>query len=314
MKRKNALKLGQRKGQLQFPFAWLFAIIVGAVILFLAIFAAVRITQTQEVAIDASTAKEIGVLLNPLETGFESASTTTISLPSETRIFNSCEIEGYFGRQIIRLSQRSFGKWTETDINVGFSNKYIFSEEFVEGKSFYLFSKPFNFPFKVSDVIYLIPTKKNYCFIDAPQEISEEIGNLNLENMHFNECPEGSVEVCFEGSCDIKVDVGRKYVEKRNDKMYFHENSLMYAAIFSNPEIYECQFRRLMQRGSQLSQIYLEKANFVSREECSPNLNSELLSLANLENNIDSSRSLNQIVDVAEEAGSKNEIADCKLW
>ncbi len=78
---------------------------------------------------------------------------TSLILPSETRIYNKCNTDGEFGRQIIKISQKSFDKWTETDVDVGFSNKYIFSENYVEGKKFYIFSKPLDFPFKISDLI-----------------------------------------------------------------------------------------------------------------------------------------------------------------
>lgn len=301
------------RGQVQLPFAWLFAIIVGAVILFLTIFAVTKITNTQQLALDATTAKEIGVLLNPLETGFESARTTSITLPSETRIYNRCNNNGYFGRQIIKLSQKSFGKWTDTDIEVGFSNKYIFSDYSVEGRSFYLFSKPFEFPFKVSDVIYLTSKDINYCFIDAG-EFQEEIENLNLDNIYFEECPSGSVEVCFRGDCEITVNPGGKYVEKKGERMYFSNDALMYAAIFSEKGVYECQLGRLMQRGSQLSQLYLEKSNLVSNKECLPNLDSELLSLVSFENNFNLSNSIIYGADIAKTLGSKNEISSCRLW
>src|SRR3989338_4452091 len=153
-----------KRGFLQFSFAWLFAIIVGVFILVLAIYAATKLISTEQTALDASSAKEIGILLNPLETGFESGSKNSITLPSETRIYNRCSIEGNFGRQIIKISQYSFGKWTDTDVNVGFSNKYVFSDDYEEGKTFYLFSKPFNFPFKVTDVVYLSSLQKKYCF------------------------------------------------------------------------------------------------------------------------------------------------------
>ena len=67
-----------KNGFLEIPFAWLFSIVVGVVILFLAIFLTVRVTQTQETRLDATTAKEIGILLNPLETIFETAKTTSL--------------------------------------------------------------------------------------------------------------------------------------------------------------------------------------------------------------------------------------------
>ena len=120
------------KGFLQMSFAWLFALIVGAFILFLAIYASTSIVQTEQTSTDAKTAKEIGILLNPLETGFETGKTNSIIIPSETRIFNRCNNDGFFGRQIIKVSQKTFGEWTDTNVDVGFSNKYIFSENFVE--------------------------------------------------------------------------------------------------------------------------------------------------------------------------------------
>ena len=115
-----------KRGYLQISFAWMFAIIVGIFILFLAIFATTKLIKTDQTIIDSKTAKEIGVLLNPLETGFETGKSTSLILPSETRIYNKCNTDGEFGRQIIKISQKSFDKWTETDVDVGFSNKYIF--------------------------------------------------------------------------------------------------------------------------------------------------------------------------------------------
>lgn len=304
-----------RNGFLEIPFSWLFAIIIGSMIIFLAIFAVTKILQTQEIAIDAQTSKQIGILLNPLEIGFETEKTTSMILPSETRIFNRCNNNGYFGRQIIKVSQKSFGKWTETDVDVGFSNKYIFSEEFVEGKKFYLFSKPFKLPFKVADVIYLTSSEKMYCFEGAPDEIEDEISNLNQDNLFFEDCPRESVEICFSGDCDIKVNTGLGYVEKRGEKMYFNDDSLMFAAIFSDPFVYECQLKRLMQRGNQLSQLYIEKANFISREECFSSADFQLVLLASSEYSFNSSvQNLNSISEIAKKIQSINKVADCKLW
>ena len=303
----------------QISFAWLFAIIVGGIILFLAIYAVVKISSTQEIAIDAQTSKQIGVLLNPLETGFETAQTTSMILPAETRIFNRFSSQGYFGRQIIKVSQKSFGGWTDTDIDVGFSNKYIFSEEFVEGKKFYLFSKPFKLPFKVADVIYITSADKKYCFTgDIPRDTEEEIENLNQGNLFLEgegECPKDSIEVCFNGNCDIEVSIESDYsgyVEKRNNRSYFEGDALMYAAIFSDLNIYEGQLKRLMQRGSQLSQLYVEKAGF---EGCFSNVDSKLFLLADLENKFKSSgQSLSRIVSLAKDIGKINDAAYCKLW
>ena len=128
-----------KKDGLQISFAWIFAIIVGAIILFLAIYAVVKLIGTEQTISDVEIAKEIGVLMNPLETSFQSAQSTSMFLPAETRIYNRCNNVGDFGEQSIKVTQKSFGKWSETEIDVEFLNKYVFSDEYVEGKKFYLF-------------------------------------------------------------------------------------------------------------------------------------------------------------------------------
>ena len=102
--RKNIL----RRGYLQVSFAWLFAIIAGIFILFLAIYMAVRVVETGTYQIDSKTAKNLGILLNPLETSIESAEKNKIILPVETRIYNECYENGVFGEQ--RSEERRVGK------------------------------------------------------------------------------------------------------------------------------------------------------------------------------------------------------------
>jgi len=314
-----------KRGFLNIPFAWLFAIIAGTFILFLAIFATTKIIKTSNTQIDAETAKEIGILLNPLETGFETGKVTSMSLPSETRIYNRCNNDGIFGKQIIKVSQKNFDKWTDTDIDIGFSNKYIFSEEYVEGKKFYLFSKPFDFPFKISDLIYIVSSKKNYCFTGIKDnkemnDITDEISALNQENFFLNECPENSFMICFSGAssnsgqCDVLVNTAGKYVEKNNERIYFEGNSLMYAAIFSDKSVYECQLKRLMQRTENLALLYKDKADFISEKECKSNLNSELLTLSNLAKSLSSSANLASVNYIVEEIENKNNLAECKIF
>ena len=305
-----------KKAFLQMSFAWIFAILVGGFILFLAIFASTKLINTEQTALDAETAKEIGVLLNPLETGFETGKKNTFILRSETRIHNRCNTQNTFGRQIIKVSQKSFGEWTDSDVDVGFTNKYIFSEDFVEGKKFFLFSKPFEFPFKVTDLIYLTPSNTEYCFIKPTEDIEDEIDDLNQENLKTSDCSETSIKVCFESeNCDIYVNYGSRYVEYGNEKLYFYSDALMYAAIFSTKEVYECQLKRVMQRAQELSLLYKDKAEFISREQCNSNLNPDLIELSNLEKNLGSSENLNNyMITLAENIQTKNNLAQCKLW
>ena len=303
-----------KKGYLQISFAWMFAIIVGIFILFLAIFATTKLIKTDQTIIDSKTAKEIGVLLNPLETGFETGKSTSLILPSETRIYNKCNTDGEFGRQIIKISQKSFDKWTETDVDVGFSNKYIFSENYVEGKKFYIFSKPLDFPFKISDLIYLTSKDKKYCFLDSPENIKDEITSLKQKNIQVNNCSEDSIKVCFNRNCEINVDYNGKYVEKDKSRMYFETDALMYAAIFSEKDIYECQIKRLMKRVENLALLYNDKAGLISQKECNSNLESELSTLNSLTRNLENSNNLNSINFLVEDINKKNDLTECRLW
>ena len=302
-----------KKG-LEMQFAWIFAMIVGAIILVLTMISVLKVTETQNTAIDAATAKEIGVLLNPLETGFESARTTSLVLPKETRIYNNCATDGEFGKQTLRLSQKSFNKWSETDVNVGFENKYIFSDSVAEGRKFLIFSKPFEFPYKVSDLIFLTSSEKKYCFQNAPSDISDELSNLGQENIFLENCPEDSTIVCFSGNCDIKVNFELQSVEKNSKKVFFDDNTLMYAAIFSSPELYECQFKRLMQRDSALASLYSNKAGIVSANGCNTNLGQDLEILSSKLDSIEKSENLNLIIEDVKDISDKNEISRCKLW
>jgi len=304
----------KHKHAMQLPFAWIFAVLIGAFILFLAVYIAVKLINTGETETDLKTGKEIEILLNPLETGFQSSQTTFITIPAETRIYAGCTPKGTFGEQTIKISQWNLKKWTDTDIKVSFQNKYIFSKNYSEGKKFFLFSKPFEMPFKIADLIYLSSSKEKYCFIDAPKSIKEELDSLGQENIATEDCSADSIKICFSygNSCNISVDYTAKVVAKKSDRLYFEGDALMYAAIFSEKSVYECQVKRLMQRIEQLSLLYQEKAMLVSKKNCDTNLN--LASLAAVANNFQDSRDILSLGMISDKIKQDNEFAYCKLW
>lgn len=304
---------------IEMSFSWIFAIIVGIFVLALAFFLISKIIDTGNMQSDAQVAKQIGILLNPLETGFEEGKTSSFSIPAKSRIINKCYTEGNFGRQVIEVSQLSFGKWSSTDVDVGFSNKYIFSNKTTEGRKFYIFAKPFNFPFKISDLIYITSESDKYCFIDAPENIEAELSNLNQANFFTENCDDDNtkIKICFSGSsCDINVQYneGSGSVLKDGETMYFETDALMYAAIFSNSELYECQVKRLMQRLDSLSQIYVDKIGFSASKGCDSNLNSKLMQLNSQAVGIGSSSGLNQIKHLSDDIEELNKYAICSLW
>jgi len=302
------------KKAIQLPFAWIFASLVGAFILFLAIYISIKVIDTGNNGVDLKTGTEIGIILNPLETSLTDGQKTSFSLPVETRIYISCSEKNTFGLQNIQISQMSFKKWTDTNSRVSFENKYIFSRNYSEGKTFYLFSKPLEMPFKVADLFYLTSSKEKYCFIDAPENIKEELESLGQENIATKNCSAQSINICFslKDNCDIGVDYAGKVVVKKLDRLYFEGDALMYAAIFSDKSLYDCQLKRLMQRIEQLSGLYRDKASLVSKEDCNSNL--DLVALAGLARNFENQGDLVAINMLAEEIKQNNEIADCRLW
>lgn len=305
-------------GFLEISFGWLFALIVGAFIIFLAVFFVVKFGEIERVSSDVQLSKSFGILLNPLESGFESGRLSLVELPAETRINSECYEAGNFGSQTLRTSQESFGDFTDSYIDVEFQNKYIFSDNPLEGRNFYLFSKPFEFPFKVADLVYITSSEKEFCFVNAPKEIDEEINDLRQPNLfnftQVNDCPDKSEKICFgtQEECDTIVRIETKTINKNNQIINFEGNALMYAAIFSSPEMYECQVKRLMKRVSILANLYLEKSSVVSVKNCNTNLN--LLSLESSAKSFSSSSDLKQINLIVEDIKKKNDIAYCKLW
>lgn len=315
-----------KSGQLDTSFGWLFAIVVGGFILFLAIFGVMKFINIQKTVQSAETGKSISVLLNPLETGFESGEKVLISSSVETRIIMQCDTQGTFGKQKIQTLQKSLGDWSDTGVNIVLKNKYIFSNTSLEGESFYAFSKPYEFPvendydsaFKIADLIYLTSADEIYCFYNPPSDIETELGNLNIENILIDSCTTKGTKVCFdsgESNCDIKVGYDSGTIIKNSTKMYFDGDALMYAAIFSTPEIYECQVERFMKRANLLLQLYYEKNRIESIQGCSSDVASSLNQLSVIIDNYENSSSLVSVSDAAKKLNKLNGNAgDCKLW
>lgn len=319
---------------MEISFAWLFAIIAGAVILFLAIFVATKIINIGQYANSAQTQNQIAVLLDPLETSFQTGQITSISISADTRIYNQCDsTSGIFGNQVISTSQQSLGQWSTLTNGAAFQNKYIFSGSVVEGQQFYLFSKPFNFPFKISDVIYMTSSATNYCFVNPPQSIADELSGLNEKNLQVTNdtsiCSVPGLEVCFNGEgCDINVNYlkgpqdtdSRGTVTKKNDNstMIFYSDALMYGAIFSDKTTYECQLKRLMERGTQLCSLYIAKANTITQIGCNTNLVSDLTQFSSQTNSFKNSTGLNGLITLSNNLQEENDISgsggSCKLW
>lgn len=307
----------KKKGYLDFSFSWIFALLVGGIILFGAIYGVSKFVNISETKSSVTTGTEFGTLLNPLETGIESGKSIYIKMPVPSRVNNKCEDFGTFGRQVISIDEFINKKWSNSNINVYFENKYLFSDSSSEGKGYYVFSKPFEFPFKVANLMYLIPEEDKYCFINAPEKITKELTELSQANLFAQNCSDKNyTNVCFTvgKNCDIVVLYGAKTVKKGTQISYFETDALMYAAVFSDKSVYECQTKRLMKRVLELTKIYEEKALNVQKKSCVSGVLTELSLYRTQLEAYNSSIGLSNLYTTMEDINKKNEYAKCKLW
>ncbi len=316
-----------KKGYLDISFSWIFAIIVGAIILFFAITSVSKIGHIKQTSEGAIAGAELDILLNPLETGLETGKTSMLTMPVYSRLYFDCDNYGDFGNHYLMVQEQvkkewlSFvrqesGEWKASGINIKFQNKYLFSDSVLDGKNFYLFTKPFKFPFKVGSLIYMTSSEDEYCFSNPPEPIEKELIDLAQPNIFINECEDDQIKVCFGPSsdCQIKVNYNLGYVEKKEGKSYFYTDALMYAAIFSDSTMYECELQRVLKKVSNLATIYQEKSLLMVNSGCTFNVISDLNLLQTQINNFESSSDLFGLINTMEDLEKKNENARCRLW
>lgn len=307
------------KEGLEFNFVWFFAILAGVAILILAIYGAVTFGDTQRQKTDSEIAKSIDILIDPLQAGFSEGSFGKISFIQETRIKNLCFSSGFGENKISVASRSGVGEeWNDEGFEEEIRDKYIFSEEENFGEEFYVFSKPFYFPFKVSDLSFLISEK--YCFVSVPEELKDEISG---EVFEFDNCSSDSLSVCFNSfECDVNVigncvgdcgsfkEFGEGYVEK-NGENFEYVGNLLFAAIFSEKEIYDCNVERLFFRTSKISDVLISKASLMNARGCNTNLVSDLVSF---KSQLGSSGNLKSLSGFVRQLDDKNEKESCGLW
>jgi len=305
-----------KKGFLDISFSWIFAFIIGGFIIFGAVYGLNKFTDIEQTKSSAVSGTEFGNILNTFETSSEAATSVAITFPLQSRLQFDCISRGTFGKQDIIIDELVNNKWSDTGFSIALKNKYVFSENFIEGKNFYAFSKPFKFPFKVANLIYLTLGEKNYCFIDPPRKIKSEINDLNQINLITKECTDKTaIRICFDGGsdCDIEVDYNGDFLIKDDETFPFEGDAMMYAAIFSDKETYECGVKRLMSRTEGLSELYMDKSIFLANR-CDSRLGADLGSFKSLLENYKSSEGLSQLVKTKDLLDSKNKYSGCKLW
>jgi len=304
------------KKAIAMTFNWIFALIVGGVILVLAIYGATRFIETGEEALYTESAAKLISLLDPFETGLATGKSSQINFQKLTRTFYECDefSNQPFGRQMISFSEQTIGdKFGAPGGAVAIKNKYVFAENELEGKDLYVFSKPFFMSFKVADLIMI--SSRDYCFYQAPEEIEEEVSGLNIPNViltdDFDNCTD-KISVCWGGEdCDIEVTESR--VVKGGEQLYYTDD-LLYAAIFSSVENYECNLKRLKKKFDELTLVYIDKVNVIQKYGCGTGIKADLDFLRNQK--VESSRDMALLTEDLDDLSSINleARAGCDLW
>ena len=283
----------------EFSFVWLFSIVVGAIIIFLAIYTATKLIGSNEYEINTKTAADLRNILNPLGTSFEDSKSEKIELIKDTRVYVTCNSEkGGFGENRIQLSEKSsFKDWSEPGGDVNIENQYLFAENVIQGRTVYFIVTPFEMPYKVADVMSAFNQK--YCFVNTPEKIKKELEALKGDILPINitnspsQCERDSVSVCFQSNgCDINVkgtctgqeckgDFYKNGIVEKNNTQLYYTNGLLYGAVFSSPENYQCNVKRLVRKLGYVSEVYSEKSR-LSANRCNTGLQPDTLLMSKL--------------------------------
>lgn len=297
-----------RKKRGVIEFSWIFALIVGAVILFLAFyFIGTKFTE-KKVLSSVETEQSLDIIFNPFSSfgGLGATSSKSIELKNSEKLNFSCNPDG-LGFDSILVSTDAFAGPKKV------YDKYIFSEKYIDGANYQIISKPFSMPWRVADFIYFIPKNKVYCFVgmdNVEQEFGKSGTGLNISNFEFDSCSADSITVCHSG-CNITV--GSTTVTKNGITVNYVDDATMYAAIFSDPEIYNCSMKRIGKRIEYQVDVYDGKvASILSRCNDVFNLGALGQSADYVSQNGESG--LSNLQASAQTVHNQNMMAQCKLF
>lgn len=322
------LPIGKRG---EFNFVLLFAIIAGVIILLLAIYGAVKTGGSLTKENEAVIAKSLEIVTDPLLAGFGEAATSRIVFKKNTKISNYCDNYGGFGKNIISVQTKSsIGEdWTVDPLEYTIHNKYLFTDP-TAGKTFFVFSTPFNTGFKVADLLFITPRK--YCFVFPPEKIAEQISGLRVPNIGLrlqtgnNTCEEDAETVCFNSAgCNITVipkcnearcdpdgyDFGT--ITKTDGTQVEYSGGLLIGAIITDKDSYECSVKRLTYRASKIASVLSQKIDLMSMRGCDSLLKADLISFSAMLQNA-SSQDLEEIYYTSNDLVKKEQREGCGLW
>jgi hypothetical protein len=321
------------KKAFEMSFNWIFALIVGGMILFIAIYTAINWGDSMKNKGDTEACSQLVSLFSPMEAGIASGASDVIKFQSPSKIFIKCDNKNDkpFGNEKISCSGQVFGKYGEAGTPTTVKDKYVFGKNVTEGKDITYISFPFDMPFKIGDLIIFLNEK--YCFFNAPDKVKEDLethealNNIINFSKNINDCKNKGKIVCFSSSssfpnnCNIKVgafcsDPNCEYEYEvgqvsKDGKTVSYSGNLVYAAIFSDLNIYECNVIRLKARADELYSVYLDKISVMNqRVGCG----GSTFGLEGLKGIINSSDDLSYYYLESKDVDKANKAAVCNVY
>jgi len=309
-----------KKGVIEF--GWIFSIIVGAVVLFLAFYFIGTHMAREGMVKETLEAQNLDAALNPF--GYLSIMNATknpLELSAKSEVEIRCDSSGAIGYDSIKTI--GTGKNAGAGIVRNVYDKYIYADiSGIQLKSMEGMAVSLKAPWRIADLIMLWPFGKKYCFTESvPEEIRDEMNRTGIQNIFIeygNEsCPEESATIgisCSRGY-DISICQKENYIEKNGVKLFYYGNSLMYAAVFSEQELYNCNLNRLGKRLALQGSLYEAKANntgCASGNEAFENIISAAGNLAAADSNQKIAVALDSIESASAKIEKINE--DCGLY
>lgn len=319
-------------------FHWILIMIVGAVILLFGVIFAGKSGGVEQQKQNVLVAEYLEMFFNPFTSVGAIADSfgKRVSLPYEIDAELRCE----GGKEYLFVG--SGDKISSEKIE-----NFVYSNSRIKARELFVFTKSFEMPFRIADLIFTFDSSKKFCILydeqdigqaDFVDQVRDDIeGSLVDVQGNFAYCQDigccneagstkiisftaqrGDVNLVPRGASGDGFSFGE--VEFRGGKKsVFVSNALAEAAMFSDYPLYSCNLRRLMSKTGSVSDIYSEKATYLGaiaqQQACNYNALKgdlgQLKALAGSVGSAQSSSSVQALHEAAKDIETKNMELPC---
>lgn len=263
-----------KKGQAQVH--WIFVIVAGSIILLFFVGFGFEYMKLQNTRLSSAVAMQFDNTINGLKIGEQYKIVDT-----------SEEISASFNCDGVKINNNFNHKWEEN---------IIFSPDKINSDKFMVWAKNINIPFGVDNII-LISSGDYKIFIvesdyarnivssipkqfDNVQLINyEELSNINFdsyENTKIVSFDDYDLDDYDDEAEIVKISKGDFGIIKINNNEYeFYGKAMIYGAIFSSDDNFNCSSKKLFKKAALVSNIYYNKALYLqdccSKSSCNYN-------------------------------------------